>query len=142
MVIKVKRVYDPSDAGDGYRILVDRLWPRGLTKSEARADLWLKDIAPSMELRKWFAHDAKKWSEFRKRYRAELSGKKALLDQVRAHAKKGVVTLLFGTTEERFNNAIVLKEFLSKPGKVRTADWKAKQRFAQSEPFMGVIHPL
>jgi uncharacterized protein YeaO (DUF488 family) len=140
MTIKVKRAYDKPGAADGFRILVDRLWPRGLTKTEV--DLWLKEIAPSAELRKWFAYEPKKWPEFRKRYRAEMNDRKALVDRIRAHMKKGVVTLLFGAKEERYNNAIVLKEYLAKPRRIKTAEWKAKQRFAQAEPYMGPIHPL
>ena len=142
MSIKVKRVYDPADTGDGFRILVDRLWPRGLTKGAARVDLWLRDIAPSAGLRKWFAHDAKKWSEFKKRYMMELREKADGIGEIRKHAKKGVVTLLFGASEERFNNAMVLKEYLARPRKVKRAEWKAKGRFAQAEPYMGVIHPM
>ena len=142
MRIKVKRVYDKAESGDGYRILVDRLWPRGLTKDGAKVDLWLQDIAPSTELRMWFAHDSKKWGGFKKRYMSELKDKTALVERIRLHAKKGIVTLLFGASEERYNNAIVVKEFLAKPLKTKTAEWKAKQRFAQAAPYMGAVHPM
>jgi len=109
MSIKIKRIYDKSDKTDGYRILVDRLWPRGLTKEKAKVDLWLKDIAPSNELRKWYAHDPSKWREFKSSYFKELKNKKELIDLIRQ--QKGVVTLLFGTKEEKFNNAVALKEY-------------------------------
>jgi uncharacterized protein YeaO (DUF488 family) len=114
MPIKLKRVYEEPSPTDGTRILVDRLWPRGLTKEKARVDLWLKEVAPSNELRKWFAHDPAKWSEFKTRYRAEL---KQNPDQVAAlkHATaKGTATLLFGAKDEEHNEAIVLKELLDK----------------------------
>ena len=112
MSIRVKRVYEPSDARDGLRILVDRLWPRGLTKADAQVDYWPKELAPSNELRKWYSHDATKWSQFKQRYRKELAGKpkevESLLDFVRG--KK--VTFVFGSKEERLNNAVALKEFV------------------------------
>ncbi len=110
-MIKIKRVYDEPDVSDGFRMLVDRLWPRGLSKERAKVDMWLKDIAPSEALRKWFAHDPEKWSEFKRRYFEELRNKKEL-DLIIKKAKGGVVTLLYGTKEERYNNASALKEYL------------------------------
>lgn len=110
-MIKIKRVYDEPDVIDGFRMLVDRFWPRGLSKERAKVDLWLKDIAPSEALRKWFAHDPEKWSEFKRRYFEELRNKKEL-DLIIKKAKGGVVTLLYGTKEERYNNAAALKEYL------------------------------
>jgi uncharacterized protein YeaO (DUF488 family) len=116
MSILVKRVYAPADEGDGFRILVDRLWPRGLTKGAARVDLWLKDVAPSDGLRRWFGHDAEKWSEFRARYAAELAAAPEALDILRrAHAEHGHVTLLFAAKDEAHNNAVVLRDALVTP---------------------------
>jgi uncharacterized protein YeaO (DUF488 family) len=112
MNMKLKRVYEHPDTGDGTRVLVDRLWPRGLTKEKARVDLWLKEIAPSAELRKWFAHDPAKWTEFKQRYRAELKDKTAQVGELRAVLKKGPVTLLYGAKDEEHNDAVVLLEEL------------------------------
>ena len=111
MKIKIKRVYDKPDENDGFRILVDRLWPRGLSKNRAKIDLWLKEIAPSHELRKWFAHDPQKWGEFKKKYFKQLDGQKELLSLILEKAKQGEVTLLFGSREERYNNAAALKGY-------------------------------
>jgi uncharacterized protein YeaO (DUF488 family) len=114
-MIKIKRIYDSSSKEDGYRILVDRLWPRGLTKEKASIDLWLKEIAPSDELRKWFSHDAAKWEEFKKRYEKELAGKQELLGEImQLEKEKHVVTLLYSTKETERNNAVALQGFLKK----------------------------
>jgi uncharacterized protein YeaO (DUF488 family) len=114
-MIKIKRVYDVPSKEDGYRILIDRLWPRGLTKEKAKIDLWLKEIAPSNELRKWFFHDPEKWEEFRKRYRKELANKQELLRKiVQLEKEKGDITLLYSTKETEYNNAIALQDFLKK----------------------------
>jgi uncharacterized protein YeaO (DUF488 family) len=110
--VRVKRVYVPSAADDGTRILVDRLWPRGVSKEKAAIDLWLKDIAPSTELRKWFGHDPAKWDEFRKRYFRELEGKAELVAELRRAGAKGTVTLLFAAHDEEHNNAVALAEYL------------------------------
>jgi uncharacterized protein YeaO (DUF488 family) len=108
-MIKIKRVYDKPSKDDGCRILVDRLWPRGLSKDRAKIDLWLKEIAPSGELREWFSHEPSKWEEFKKRYRRELRPKKDLLDRIRSLEKeRGVVTLVYSSTEETYNNAVAL----------------------------------
>jgi uncharacterized protein YeaO (DUF488 family) len=112
-VIRLKRAYLAPSPEDGMRVLVDRLWPRGLRKSEAAIDRWLKDLAPSTELRRWFGHDPARWSEFRRRYEAELLGKTELLDELRAMAQKGSVTLVFAAQDELHNQAVVLKDFLS-----------------------------
>jgi len=112
-MIKIKRVYDPASPDDGKRILIDRLWPRGIKKEEAHIDEWLKDISPSHELRKWYSHDPAKWAEFKKRYKQELAGKSELLKKIKAGAKKQTVTLLFSTKELELNNAVALKEMLS-----------------------------
>jgi len=111
-MLKIKRIYEPPTAEDGRRILVDRLWPRGLTKDGAKIDEWLKEIAPSDELRKWFGHDPARWEEFRTRYHQELKGHTELLEKVRSEAKKGTVTLLFAAKDAEHNNAVVLKEML------------------------------
>jgi len=113
MEIKLKRVYEKSTKEDGKRILVDRLWPRGLTKKKANVDLWLKEIAPSTELRKWFHHDPKKWKEFKKRYRQELESKEELVEVLKKELKNGTVTLVYGAKDEEHNAALVLKELLS-----------------------------
>jgi uncharacterized protein YeaO (DUF488 family) len=113
MKIKIKRVYEKPDKEDGVRILVDRLWPRGLTKEKASIDLWLKDIAPSTELRKWFGHDSEKWKEFRKRYRHELKENEEQMSLLKDQMKKGIVTLVYGANDEEHNQAVVLKELFS-----------------------------
>jgi uncharacterized protein YeaO (DUF488 family) len=112
MVIRVKRVYDPPSGDDGERILVDRLWPRGLTKERARIDLWLKEVAPTTELREWYGHDPARWEEFRRRYRAELSAKQDLVRTLKEKASQGTVTLVFSSREQLLNNAVALKIFL------------------------------
>lgn len=111
-MIAIKRVYEKAEKGDGFRVLVDRLWPRGLRKEDARIDLWLKEVAPSDALRKWYAHDPEKWPEFRKRYFAELEGKRDAAAQLREGAERGAMTLLYASKEERLNNAAALREFL------------------------------
>ncbi|BCB96853.1 hypothetical protein JZK55_17750 [Dissulfurispira thermophila] len=113
-MLKLKRIYDPPSKGDGKRILVDRLWPRGVKKEEARIDEWLKDIAPSDELRKWFSHDPSKWEEFKRRYKAELKDQGELIERLRAEAKRGTVTLLYAAKDKEHNNAVVLKEVVEK----------------------------
>lgn len=113
-MIKIKRIYDAPASDDGIRILVDRLWPRGLSKGKARVDLWLKEIAPSNELRKWYGHDPKKWAEFRKRYFKDLDMKRELVNQIVQKTKGGDVTLLFSSQEEKLNNAAALKEYIEK----------------------------
>ena len=114
-MIQLKRVYDKPEAKDGYRILVDRLWPRGLTKVRAKADLWLKEIAPSDALRKWFGHEPEKWPEFEKRYRAELAKKKDLLAEIAKLATEhGTVTLLYGRNDPVQNQAVVIANELKK----------------------------
>lgn len=116
-MIAIKRVYAKAEKGDGFRVLVDRLWPRGVRKEDARIDLWLKEIAPSDALRKWYGHDPERWPEFRKRYLAELAGKRDAVAQLRERAKRGDMTLLYGAKEERFNNAAALRELLARKGR-------------------------
>lgn len=117
--VQLKRAYDPPSPRDGTRILVDRLWPRGISKAKARVDLWLKDVAPSTVLRQWFGHDPARWSEFRRRYRAELRRQPDALAQLRALARRGRVTLVFGARDERRNQAVVLKDLLADRGAKR-----------------------
>src|SRR4051812_46330772 len=112
MKIKTKRVYEPAAKEDGTRFLVDRLWPRGLSKADARVDHWFKDVAPSNELRRWFGHDPAKWPEFRRRYFGELEGKAESIARIKEAAKQGRVTLLYGARDTDHNNAIVLLEYL------------------------------
>jgi len=112
MNLKLKRVYEPSDKNDGTRILIDRLWPRGMTKAKAGVDIWLKELAPSAELRKWFGHDPDKWTEFKKRYRVELEENDEQLARLKEEIKKGTVTLLYGAKDEEHNDAVALAEFL------------------------------
>lgn len=111
--IKIKRIYEEPKSSDGFRILVDRLWPRGVKKEKAAIDLWLKDIAPSDSLRKWFNHDPKKWLEFKKRYAKELADKQELIDSIKKEAKRRTVTLLFGSKEIEYNNAVALLNFIA-----------------------------
>jgi len=113
-MIKLKRIYDPFSREDGKRVLVDRLWPRGMKKEAAHIDEWLRDIAPSDALRKWFSHDPSRWEEFKKMYKDELNDKKELLKKLLIDSKKGTVTLLFGAKDTEHNNAVVIKEVLGK----------------------------
>ena len=111
--IRIKRAYEEPDAEDGERILVDRLWPRGLTKEKARIDLWLKNVAPSTELRKWFAHDPAKWAEFRSRYKEELKKNKEQISLLRREASRGTVTLIYGAKDQQHNEAVILQRLLT-----------------------------
>jgi uncharacterized protein YeaO (DUF488 family) len=113
LTIRIERIYDNPKEVDSFRILVDRLWPRGLSKDKVKVDLWQKDIAPSNSLRKWFGHDETKWDEFKRRYFKELDKKRDSVNTVIEKAKEQhSVTLLYATKEEKFNNAVALKEFL------------------------------
>jgi uncharacterized protein YeaO (DUF488 family) len=113
-MIKIKRIYDAPTPEDGFRILVDRLWPRGLSKEKAKVDLWLKEIAPSNELRKWYSHDPRKWTEFKKKYFRDLDMKRELINQIVQKMKERDVTLLYSSKEEKLNNAVALKEYIEK----------------------------
>lgn len=114
MKVKIKRVYKQPTVDDGQRILIDRLWPRGLTKEKARVDLWLKDIAPSTELRAWFGHDPTKWSEFQRRYQKELESNAEVVTQLCKVLKSGPATLVYGAKDEVHNDAVVLKAYLER----------------------------
>lgn len=112
MPIHVKRAYDTPTKRDGTRYLVDRIWPRGVKKDEIAIEAWLKELGPSNELRKWFAHDPARWAEFKKRYFKELDGKKDLWEPVRSEARKHTVTLVYSAKDEEHNQAVALREFL------------------------------
>lgn len=114
MSIVIKRVYEGSSESDGTRVLVDRLWPRGLSKKKADIDVWLKDIAPTTELRKWFNHDPDKWAEFKKKYHAEISKNTEALSSLKKYLTNGKVTLVYGAKDEEHNDAVVLKAYLEK----------------------------
>ncbi len=110
--IRLKRAYDPASSEDGARFLVERLWPRGIRKTDLRLDNWLKDVAPSDALRRWFHHDPAKWAEFRRRYRAELDARAEAADPILEAARHGTVTLVYSSHDPEHNNAVALKEYL------------------------------
>ncbi|HEX7072882.1 MAG TPA: DUF488 domain-containing protein [Hyphomicrobiaceae bacterium] len=110
--VRLKRAYEPASSSDGMRVLVDRLWPRGVKKADAKIDEWMKDIAPSSELRKWFGHDPARWPEFRKRYAAEIKEHPEQLQRLRALAREGALTLVFSASDEEHNNAVVLRDMI------------------------------
>ncbi|HQU15878.1 MAG: hypothetical protein B7Z66_06290 [Chromatiales bacterium 21-64-14] len=112
-MIRLKRVYEKPAPGDGMRILVERLWPRGLKKEDARVDRWMKEIAPRTELRQWFGHDPERWPEFQRRYRAELKAHQEQLQELRALARRATVTLVYAARDEEHNSAVVLKRVLA-----------------------------
>ncbi len=115
-MLKVKRVYEETEKGDGARFLVERLWPRGVKKEELEMEAWLKEVAPSTELRRWFGHDPEKWQEFQRRYRAELEGNEEALRPLREALKKGNVTLLYSARDTERNSAVLLKAYLEGEG--------------------------
>jgi uncharacterized protein YeaO (DUF488 family) len=121
MSIAVKRIYEPAAKTDGFRVLVDRLWPRGLSKANARIDLWLPEIGPSTTLRRWFNHDRARWTSFRARYRAELREKRQVMAMLRQRARRGRVTLLYSARDERFNQAVALRTILARPAATRSS---------------------
>jgi uncharacterized protein YeaO (DUF488 family) len=110
--IRIKRVYEEPDEADGRRILVDRLWPRGLSKDKAKVGVWMKEIAPSTELRRWYGHDPNKWSEFKRRYAEELEANSDQVEEILREVKAGIVTFLYSSKEERLNNAAALKHYI------------------------------
>jgi len=112
ITIRIKRVYEEPEEADGRRVLVDRLWARGLSKEKAKVDVWVKDIAPSTELRRWYGHDPNKWTEFKTRYAAELESNPGKVEELLAEAQAGIVTFLYSSKEERLNNAVALKEYI------------------------------
>ncbi|RMI13775.1 MAG: DUF488 domain-containing protein [Calditrichaeota bacterium] len=112
--IRIKRIFEPPLPEDGFRVLVDRLWPRGLPKESARIDLWLKEIAPGHDLRKWFGHDPEKWEEFQRRYFRELDQRPEAVEQLLQKTREGTMTLLYAARDPEFNNARALKTYLEK----------------------------
>lgn len=128
MAIRLKRIYDPPRSDDGLRILVDRLWPRGVTKRSAAVGRWLREIAPSNRLRKWYGHELKRWGEFRRRYRAELRTRRALIRELRQLARERRVTLLFSASDREHNNAVVLRELLTAVRRRATAGKRRARR--------------
>jgi uncharacterized protein YeaO (DUF488 family) len=110
--IHLKRAYDQATPADGIRVLVERLWPRGLTKERAAVDLWAKDVSPSPELRRWYNHDFAKWNEFKRRYRAELDQNQAAVDELREKCRSEHVTFVYAARDEHHNSALLLKEYL------------------------------
>jgi len=114
MAVRIRRVYEPPTPEDGHRVLIDRVWPRGVSKQEAQLDEWTRDLAVSTELRRWFGHDPAKWDEFRRRYRAELltPEHRAALDALAERARHGTVTIVYGARDEQHNNAVVLADVL------------------------------
>ncbi len=110
--VRLKRIYEPASEEDGKRILVDRLWPRGMTKARARLDRWIREVTPSDELRTWFDHDSKRWETFRQRYRAELAGQSDTLSELRQQAREGPITLLYAAKDQAHTHAMVLRNVL------------------------------
>ena len=113
-MIRLKRAYDEPSKDDGTRLLVERLWPRGLSKEKAKINAWLKDIAPSSELRKWYSHEVEKWPEFKRRYKAELKEHKTLVAELRKQAREETITFVYAAKDTEHNSAVVLKEFVEK----------------------------
>jgi len=140
-MVKLKKVRDPYERSDGYRVLVERLWPRGMRKESVAMDEWAKDVAPSTELRKWFSHDPERWAEFQRRYRTELKQEPAAsrLAELAKHAAAGPVTLLLSTHDAEHSNAAVLKDELerTKTTKKRSASGRARRRATASGPTRG-----
>lgn len=126
MKIQVKRVYEPVAKSDGFRVLVDRLWPRGLSKEDVHIDLWLREIGPSTALRKWFNHDPARWTEFQRRYHAELKEKTALLATIKKQAKTSPVTLLYSAKDKQHNQAVALQSFFLKRTSARAPEARKK----------------
>ncbi|MGP8035630.1 MAG: DUF488 domain-containing protein [Steroidobacteraceae bacterium] len=112
--VRIKRIYEPADAADGYRALIDRLWPRGISRQRAALDAWLTELAPSNALRVWYGHDPQRWTEFGRRYRTELRSQRAALDALRTRATRGRITLLYASREPHINHAVVLRQVLLK----------------------------
>jgi len=136
-MIKLKRVYEEPSKEDGFRVLVKQLWPMGFTKERAAIDLWLKEAAPSSELRKWFGHDPAKWEEFRKRYRAELRQKKDVVSILKQKIKEGTITFVYAARDEEHNSAIVLKEILERDKGITQRSIAANKRPPCVPPSQG-----
>ncbi len=136
--IRVKRVYDPAESGDGARFLVERLWPRGIRKGALKLDGWLKEIAPSDELRRWFHHDPSRWDEFRRRYTAELSARPEGVQYLLEAARRGPITLLYAARDREHNSAVVLRDYLKR--RLRTFSLTSPQR-SPHRPHAGARSP-
>lgn len=119
MKIKIKRAYENPSDNDGYRILVDRLWPRGISKGKAKIEFWPKELAPSTELRQWYGHDPEKWAEFKSRYFAELDSKPELVRELLDYVRKGTATFVYSSKEQRLSNAVALKEYVETSTRVK-----------------------
>lgn len=133
-MVRIKRIYEPSAPGDGKRILIDRLWPRGIRKEDARIDEWMREIAPSTELRKWFSHDPAKWPEFKMRYKKELENMSDLLERLKGESRKGTITLLFAAKDTEHVNAAVLKEVIEQLPAGKDHSGVRKQKSRRSSP--------
>ena len=119
MDVRLKRAYEPADASDGHRILIDRIWPRGVTREEAHLDEWAPELAPSSELRRWFGHDPVRFEDFRERYTEELAGQQLKLRELRRRARKGTLTLVYAARDREHNDAVVLAEILRRGRRLR-----------------------
>jgi uncharacterized protein YeaO (DUF488 family) len=119
MDVRIKRAYEPAAAADGSRVLIDRIWPRGVSREQARLDEWARELAPSTELRRWFGHDPARFAEFRQRYRGELAAQEAKLRELRRRAGQGTLTLIYAARDTEHNDAVVLAEILRRPAKPR-----------------------
>ncbi len=115
--LNVKRVYDAPEEGDGYRVLIDRIWPRGLSKERARVDEWARELAPSTELRRWFGHDPSRFDEFRRRYRRELAAKRERIEELQRRARREPLTIVYGARDREHNDAVVLAELMRERGR-------------------------
>ena len=122
MAVRIKRAYEPVEAADGYRVLIDRIWPRGVSKEEARLDEWTRELAPSSELRRWFGHDPDKFTEFRRRYRAELAGHEEKVRELRRRARRDNLTLVYSARDTEHNDAVVLAELLGRRSDLHSAE--------------------
>jgi uncharacterized protein YeaO (DUF488 family) len=135
LTVRLKRAYEAPGRGDGPRVLVDRVWPRGVSRDQLRIVAWLKDLGPSTALRTWFGHDPAKWNAFRERYRAELARKRSLLDELAGYARGGKVTLVFGARDPAHNQAVVLKEVLEeRPPASRASRRRAPAQRTRGRP--------
>lgn len=133
-VIRIKRVYEPRARGDGRRILVERLWPRGMTKESLEAHAWMKEVAPSAELREWFAHRVARWPEFRRRYIAELNAKPDLWTPILGASRRGAVTLLYSAHDTEHNSAVVLRDYLARRLSRRGRGTRSSGRESSAKP--------
>ena len=122
MDVRLKRAYEPAAASDGYRVLIDRLWPRGVSREKARLDEWARELAPSTELRRWFAHDPARFEEFRRRYTGELAAQGTKLRELRRRARDGTLTLVYGARDTEHNDAVVLAEILRREAQPKRED--------------------